>query len=422
MGDEEMEGSLKARRKQEIRNKRRNRIVGIAIPVIVVIAIIVVVAWLMLRPRVKEELVVEAGSVIPQAMDFLEKDRDDVRLVTDLEGTVDMNRVGTYDVVLKIKDKDYNTILRVADTIKPVVEVNQVQIYTTETVTAEDLIASIEDATEVQTAFVSEPDFTVPGVQEVPMTVTDLGGNVTEVQAQVEVVEDTEPPVITGVKELSVPAGNSVSYKRDVEVTDNYDTDVSLKVDNSKVDLNTVGDYEITYIAEDAAGNVTEETTILHVEVAGVENATEDLVNAEADKLLARIINDDMSEYEKAKAIFFWVHENVGYVDHTPKTDWVQGAYRGLVEHRGDCFVYAMTSKCLLTRAGIKNMDIEKIPAATEHYWNLIDIGEGWYHFDNTRRADGHYFFYRTDEEVLAYSRTHNGTHNYDPAVYPDIQ
>ncbi len=417
-----MQGSLKKRRRQEVRKKRQNQFLRIGILAVAVILIIIVAVWLLGRPRVKEELVWEAGASVPQAVDFLEKEREDVVLVTDLENTVDMNSVGTYDVCLKIGDKEYNTILRVMDTVKPVVELNKLQIYTTETVEAIDLIASVEDATEVQVVFVGQPDFTVPGVQEVTLTVTDMGGNVTEISAQVEVIEDIEPPVISGVKELYVPAGNSVSYKREVEVTDNYDTDVSLTVDNSQVDLNTVGDYEITYIAEDAAGNVTKETTILHVEVAGVENATEDLVNAEADKLLARITDDSMSEYEKAKAIFFWVHTNVGYVDHTPKTDWVQGAYRGLVEHRGDCFVYAMTSKCLLTRAGIKNMDIEKIPAETEHYWNLIDIGEGWYHFDNTRRADGNYFFYCSDEEVLAYSRTHNGTHNYDPSAYPDIQ
>lgn len=413
-----MQGSLKIRRKQEIRTKRRNLIIGIGI-VIIVIAIFI---WMMGRPYVKDELVLEAGSVIPKAADFLEKEREGVTFVTNLEETVNMNMVGNHEVILKIGNKEYNTVLCVIDTVKPIVEVNQVQIYTTEMVEAAELIANVEDATEVQIAFAGEPDFTMPGVQEIPLTVTDMGGNVTEVVAQVEVIEDIEPPVITGVKELSVPAGNSISYKRGVEVTDNYDTNVSLTVDNSEVDLNTVGDYNITYIAEDAAGNVTKETTVLHVKVAGVENATEDLVNAEADKLLAKILTDDMTEYDKAKAIFFWVHENVGYVDHTPKTDWIQGAYRGLVEHRGDCFVYAMTSKCLLTRAGIKNMDIEKIPAATEHYWNLIDIGEGWYHFDNTRRADGHYFFYCTDEEVLAYSRTHNGTHNYDSDVYPDIQ
>ena len=41
---------------------------------------------------------------------------------------------------------------------------------------------------------------------------------------------------------------------------------------------------------------------------------------------------------------------------------------------------------------------------------------------EGVRRKDGSYFFYATDEEVLAYSKANGGTHNYDPAEYPDIQ
>lgn len=234
--------------------------------------------------------------------------------------------------------------------------------------------------------------------------------------------EDKEPPVIVGVKEITVPAGSSVSYKRGVDVTDNWDKEVVFTVDNSQVDLYKAGDYPITYIAVDRAGNTAEVTTTLHVEEPTVNTATEELVNSMADDLLEEITTDSMSQYEVAKAIFDWVHENIGYADNSPKEDWVKGAYRGLKEHQGDCFVYAMTSKCLLTRAGIKNMDIEKIPARTTHYWNLIDLGDGWYHFDNTRRKDGHSFFYCSDAEIMEYSRKHDGSHNYDPARYPDIQ
>ena len=55
------------------------------------------------------------------------------------------------------------------------------------------------------------------------------------------------------------------------------------------------------------------------------------------------------------------------------------------------------------------------------HYWNLIDIGEGWHHFDTCRRVDGSTFFYKTDAELMAYSNSHDGTHNYDRSRYPDI-
>lgn len=235
-------------------------------------------------------------------------------------------------------------------------------------------------------------------------------------------MKDQEPPVIQGVEELTVPAGSTVSYKRNVTATDNRDGEVPITVDASQVDLNTLGDYPLTYSAKDAAGNVTEVSTVVHVVEASADTATEDQVNAKADELLAQIITDTMTEYEKAEAIFFWVHENVAWSDHSPKDGWVSGAYRGIVEKKGDCYVYAMTAKCLLTRAGIKNMDIEKIPTDVEHYWNLVDLGDGWYHFDTTRRKDKQYFFYTSDEELMNYSRSHEDSHNYDPANYPEIR
>lgn len=411
-----------SRRMRRARRKRRILIMKMILIVVVLTAAIVGCIWYFGGPKVEKELTREAGSSLPTVSDFLKKEADNVKLISGLDESVNMNTVADYEVVIEINDKRYTSVLHVKDTVKPVVTTKEATIFTTETVEPEDLIESIEDVTATTVVFAEIPDFTKLGTQEVKLKVTDEGGNVTEAVARVEVVEDTEPPVIEGVTDLTVPAGSSVSYKRNITVTDNYDTDVSLDVDTSAVDLNTVGEYPITYIAIDKAGNKTEVSAVLHVEAASVDNATDSLVNAAADKILTEIVADDMSQYDKAQAIYNWVHEQVAYYDGTPKTDWIQGAYRGLVERKGDCFVYAMTAKVLLTQAGITNMDIEKIPAKTRHYWNLIDLGDGWYHFDTTRRKDGTTFFYKTDAELMAYSTTHDDSHNYDPSQYPTIQ
>lgn len=409
-------------RMRRARRRRRNLIIKVVLMLLAVLLLAAFCIYFFVCPKVKRELTREAGSSLPGVADFVNRNPQDAVLLSGLDESVDMNTVADYTVVIEMSGKSYTCTLHVVDTVKPVVTTKNVKVFTTGTVEPESLIENIEDATATTVAFTQTPDFSVPGTQEVTLRVTDEGGNVTEVTAGVEVVEDTEPPVIEGVKELTIPAGSSVSYKRDVTVTDNLDENVTLEVDTAGVDLNTIGNYPITYRATDAAGNVTEVSTVLHVKKASVETATEEYVNAAADKLLAEITTSDMSQKEVAKAIFWWVHENIAYVDGTPKTDWIQGAYRGLIEKRGDCYTYAMTSKCLLTQAGITNMDIEKIPAATRHYWNLIDIGEGWYHFDATRRKDGKYFFYTSDEDLMAYSKAHKDSHNYDPTKYPKIQ
>ena len=51
--------------------------------------------------------------------------------------------------------------------------------------------------------------------------------------------------------------GNSISYKKNVTVTDNCSEGLIFTVDNSAVNLSVAGTYPITYIAKDAAGNET---------------------------------------------------------------------------------------------------------------------------------------------------------------------
>jgi hypothetical protein len=372
--------------------------------------------------RVEVGITSEVGSALPLLEEFLyDKDAKAI-LIQRLDETVDMNTIGDYKVVIWVNNEDYISTLHVVDTISPVVVTQDIIGYHTSKLIPEDFILSIEDVTLTTTQFVESPDYTIEGISDVSFLVTDASGNTTECIASVDIIEDVEPPVLSGVSDLVVKAGSSISYKKNLEVIDNCDKDILIDVDNTEVDLYKTGSYTITYTATDLAGNSSSKTATVSVLSAGVDGATETLVNKLADERLAKILTPEMTEYEKAEAIFFWVHDNVRYVDGTPKTGWVQGAYRGLAEQAGDCIVYAMTSKALLTRAGIKNMDIEKIPANTEHHWNLIDIGEGWYHFDSTRRKDGNYFFYVNDADILEYSDSHKDSHNYDKEIYTDIQ
>lgn len=402
-------------------NKRKIFIIVVAVT-IAVIALIGVSIYLLLPIfAVKKEVTLEAGEKVPEVSYFLRWDWPNAEIASDTS-EINTGTVADYKVVIQIRGYEIKSILHVVDTVPPKVVSQNQTVFVNSEIKPENFVTSVEDATPTVVTFKEKPDISTAGTQEVTIQVTDEGGNVSEAVVSMEVVEDTEAPIITGVKDLTVTVGGSVSYKRNVFATDNYDQNVTVNVDTSQVNLNKVGDYTVTYSAIDFSGNEAKETATVHVKPASVDTATEEMVNAEADKILATIINDFMSQYEKAKAIFNWCHNQIGYYDGTPKTNWVQGAYRGLVNRRGDCYVYAMTAKCLLTRAGIKNMDIEKIPSKTRHYWNLIDLGEGWYHFDTCRRSDGSTFFYVTDAKLMAYSNAHHGSHNYDPSKYPHIQ
>lgn len=391
---------------------------------LVALLIVVFGAFIYSLPGVNEILTLEVGSDKPKVEDFLEEEYVDKYNLVKVEkglADVDMMVVGEYPVSIKVFCLKYDSVLHVVDTVAPVVEaVDVTHFIQDEALDIMAFIGTISDMTETTLTYNVAPDFSVAGEQEVYIDVIDMGGNVTRVCSKLTIWEDTTPPVIEGTKDIYVTVGGSVSYKKGVTATDDIDTDVDLDISAEGVSLNKVGKYPVVYTATDDAGN----QTVVEITVHVIEEnlPTEDKINEAADKILSQITNDSMSDYDKAYAIFRWVHDKIAYSDKTPKNGYVDGAYRGLVKKQGDCYTYAMSAKCLLTRAGIKNMDIAKIPSKTSHYWNLIDLGDGWYHFDATRRRDKTEFFYVTDATLMEYSNNHSGSHNYDATAYPTIQ
>lgn len=383
---------------------------------------------------VKESLTIEAGEACPSVTEFLEWECKNAYIVSGIDEDMEFQHVQDYDVVIHLYHQDVTTTLHVVDTVPPKIQTKDKTIMFGEPFEIEDFVESVSDITTYAFFYLEEPDIQGAGIYTIELVVKDEGDNISKASARLEVIQDITPPVIDGVEEITITVGESVSYKRNITVTDDYDDDVKLEVDNSEVDIDTPGNYTVIYRATDKYGNTAEVSTILHVEakplLVSTENpaVTEETVIAAADDILASITNPSMSQYEVIKAIYDWCHSKIAYVDGTSKANWVDGAYAGLILRKGDCFAYAMTSKCLLDRAGITNMDIERVRIGDSmHFWNLVDIGEGWHHFDTCRRADGSTFFYLTDAELMAYSETHtavgypNGSHYYDRSLYPEI-
>lgn len=367
--------------------------------------------------QVVSELTVEAGSEPPKLEDFV-IGGEKAEFVTYLEA-YNYNVPSDKKVRLRVDGTDYEVDMHIVDTIAPEVKLRDVKGFTLLPRTAEEFILSTYDVTPVSVAYVEEPDVTRAGEQTVEIRVTDAGGNETIKAAKLILEADVEAPVISGVTDLTVFIGDSVAYKKNVTVTDNCADGLQLTVDNSAVNLSAEGTYPITYIARDFAGNETTATANITVR-RKVYDVYE--VYAMADNALAGIITPEMSLQDKLEAIYRYVRTHISYTGYSEKGNWVQGAYEGFVDGRGDCFTYASMSKALLTRAGIANMDIEKIPSSTRHYWSLINTGDGWYHFDTTPRSkDDPHIVLWTEEQLMAYSTTHHNSHNYDHSLYPEV-
>ncbi|MBE5912057.1 immunoglobulin-like domain-containing protein [Pseudobutyrivibrio sp.] len=374
------------------------------------------------------EVYVEAGSSNCDVSEFLKREASGAKFTKD--SAFDVNVPGDYQLKIEWKmpifgKQTYDTVLHVQDTIAPTVTLatDAVTMYTNATPpTAADLVEAVNDVTNCTIDFAEQYDFTTEGQFDITIVVSDTSGNTTETTIPCTVVEDITPPEITGVEPIEIAQGDTVSYKKNVEVTDNYDPNPTLEVDSSQVNVDKRGTYTVTYIATDEAGNTTEKSTTVRIVSAKIDAATEETVNAMADEILAEIITDGMSQKEQARAVFNWVVNNITYSESAGIDDLLSAAYKGMYYRVGDCTVKQKTAEVMLNRLGIKNMEIEKIRDTRGHYWLLIDIGEGWYHYDPNLQLDGTLIFYWHDADLWEYSNTHGNTHNYDPSKYPTIQ
>ena len=113
----------------------------------------------------------------------------------------------------------------------------------------------------------------------------------------------------------------------------------------------------------------------------------DDELNELVSGVLDEIITDGMTQLEQARAVFDYVHDSILYTGSSDKSDWETGAYDGLTSGRGDCFTYYAVSRAMLTVLGIDNLAVERVGGETHHFWNLVNCGSGWYHFDACPRS-----------------------------------
>ena len=137
-------------------------------------------------------------------------------------------------------------------------------------------------------------------------------------------------------------------------------------------------------------------------------------MDALCTEILQDILSDGMSDRQKAEAIYNRVHR-IKYVNTPDDGDWIENAYVGLTTGRRDCENYSAASRALLTKAGIPNYELERYGGTSEHYWEIVYVDGGWYHFDACPTSSKYPIrcFLLTDDEVIAYSNSRTDKPNY---------
>lgn len=237
--------------------------------------------------------------------------------------------------------------------------------------------------------------------------------------------EDRIAPRLMGVRDLTVYAGDSLSYLKNVTASDDRDPNPVITVDSSNVDLSRTGSYEAVYTATDSSGNSSRAAIMVTVLEKENDFVDMDTINAAADAVLEELLWDGATTEEQVYAIYRWARTDLRYAGHSERDDYHQAAYRMLTGGSGDCYGYFAVTKLLFERLGIPSIDVVKVrnfDNDSDHFWSLVSVdgGESWYHFDSTPRyGEGDDFCLVTDAYLDAYSENNKNSHNRDKSLYP---
>lgn len=153
-------------------------------------------------------------------------------------------------------------------------------------------------------------------------------------------------------------------------------------------------------------------------------------INRKIDLVIKDIINDNMSDEEKIKAIHDYIINNTKYDEeranivksgtydtllHSSNT-----AYGALFNGKAICGGYTDTMALFLDKLGFKNYKI----STNSHIWNVVYINGDWKHLDltwddpvtNTDEDILEYNFFLISDEELENKNT--SQHNYDKSIY----
>lgn len=205
--------------------------------------------------NILKQVTVEAGSEAVEANQFLKRQKNrSAVFVSDLS-IVDLNLPGEYPVQLQVGLFTYDCILKVQDTVKPVAATLPVTAVSVTAPEPEAFVTQIQDVSPVTVSFVTPPDMQKEGEQDVSVALTDTSGNTTVLQSTLTVLIDCQSPLIEGITPLRVYWGHVPDYTGCISVSDDFDAEPVLSVDDGRVDLSSPGIYAVTYTAVDVAGN-----------------------------------------------------------------------------------------------------------------------------------------------------------------------
>lgn len=108
-----------------------------------------------------------------------------------------------------------------------------------------------------------EIDTSKLGIQNIKLKIKNKNNKEEDYSFQINII-DSIKPTINGIKELTTYIGKDLDLSKDISVSDNSKEDIKVFIDGT-YDINTIGEYQLKYIATDSSNNTTSKEFILKV-------------------------------------------------------------------------------------------------------------------------------------------------------------
>ena len=280
---------------------------------------------------------------------------------------INASPLGTYTIVSSTESRTLECVVTVQDTMGPVLELKDVQVYLNGSANLKDFLVSANDASGVkEVRLVTELKFDTVGEQKIIVEAEDIYGNISQQEVSLFVTTDMTPPVIKGLTNMTVAKHSSPDFLKGVTATDDKDGKCVVKVNTSSLNMSKAGTYYITYTAKDKSGN-----TATAKRKVTVEHDQEDT------KALVKSIAAGLSS--NPESLRDYVRNRISYNTNWGGSDPV---WYGFTNRVGNCYVHALCLQALFNEKGISSQLIWVTDKS--HYWLLVNIGGTWKHIDPT--------------------------------------
>ena len=184
---------------------------------------------------------------------IIKEDIKNVKCDQDLEN---IKEIGNYEIKIIVDNNEYISKLIIYNNVIDKIELKEVTMY------IDEELPSIKDfiVNDIDLSLYKYDELLLKkelGTQEVLIKIYDNYNNKFEGNTKLTISEDTESPVFSGLKNITLEAGNKYKLYSNVKAVDKRFGEVNFTVDDSSVKYDVPGNYKIKYYAEDKLGNKT---------------------------------------------------------------------------------------------------------------------------------------------------------------------